>query len=683
MKENRKLVTLAIIGFIVLVVSLGFYLYLTKEDKTTTLTILEKQWIATNKNKLVDFGIVSNIPVFDADGEGVFFDFLNAFTSATKLEFNKVSYNNSSAVKTVYAFKIVDKVAAKDIFIYRDNYALLTKEAVKYHSINDIKDLTIGVLKSDLSKVSKYLSGAVNITYKPYETVEALLSANLDPLVGAIVLPKTTYLKEIISVKTLNIAYNITELTQDYVITLGDNANLNTIIKKYYKKWAKSNYQTSYTTSFTNSYFHYSVIDEKEKVKFRSKRYAYGFTPNLPYDTITDDRLTGINNSLLKSFSKLANIEISYKQYSSMNALLTDFNSNNIDFFYGNNSTTKYKMDVFKTVSILDSEAMIVSPFKVNLLVNSLASLTEQEVSVVKDTKIAEILTANKIKVKSFDNIKDLLDNKKNTDILAIDSNAYNYYSRKELANYNVDYQFSIPNSSSFIARDIQSNVVFNDFFNFYLLFTEERTIIDKSYDELASINKNSAFIQNVITYGSYIALLTVIGLEIRKYIVRFERRKIPVISKSNKLKYVDMLTSLKNRTFLNDNIEIWDNRDVYPQTIIILDLNNVAYINDNYGHEEGDNVIKEAANILITNQIENSEIIRTNGNEFLVYLVGYDEKAVVAYMRKLNKEFKELAHGFGTAMGYSIINDAIKTIDDAVNEATLDMRNNKEELNN
>ena len=143
------------------------------------------------------------------------------------------------------------------------------------------------------------------------------------------------------------------------------------------------------------------------------------------------------------------------------------------------------------------------------------------------------------------------------------------------------------------------------------------------------------------------------------------------------------MLTSLKNRNYLNDNIEKWDNSEVYPQTIIVIDLNNVAYINDNYGHQEGDNLIREAANILIKSQISNTEIIRTNGNEFLIYMVGYDEKQVIAYIRKLNKEFKELAHGFGAAIGYSTINDAIKTIDDAVNEATLDMRNNKEELQN
>ena len=47
--------------------------------------------------------------------------------------------------------------------------------------------------------------------------------------------------------------------------------------------------------------------------------------------------------------------------------------------------------------------------------------------------------------------------------------------------------------------------------------------------------------------------------------------------------------------------------------------------------------------------------------------------------MRKLYKEMKELPHGFGAAFGYSIITDETKIVDDAINEATLDMRTNKE----
>ena len=112
-----------------------------------------------------------------------------------------------------------------------------------------------------------------------------------------------------------------------------------------------------------------------------------------------------------------------------------------------------------------------------------------------------------------------------------------------------------------------------------------------------------------------------------------------------------------------------------------MVDLNSVKYIYDNYGHEEGDQLIIKAAGILVNTQLENSEIIRTDGNEFLIYLVGYSERQVETYAKKLGKEMKALPHEFGAAVGYSMIQDKIKTLDDAINEATLEMIANKEDL--
>ena len=40
----------------------------------------------------------------------------------------------------------------------------------------------------------------------------------------------------------------------------------------------------------------------------------------------------------------------------------------------------------------------------------------------------------------------------------------------------------------------------------------------------------------------------------------------------------------------------------------------------------------------------------------------------------------KSLTHEFGAAVGFSMITDAIKTLDDAINEATLEMITNKED---
>jgi GGDEF domain-containing protein len=92
------------------------------------------------------------------------------------------------------------------------------------------------------------------------------------------------------------------------------------------------------------------------------------------------------------------------------------------------------------------------------------------------------------------------------------------------------------------------------------------------------------------------------------------------------------------------------------------------------------DELIVKAASILVNTQLENSEIVRTDGDEFLIYLVGYSEKQIATYTKKLSKEMKTLPHEFGAAIGYSMINDSIKNLDDAINEATLEMITNKEE---
>ena len=74
----------------------------------------------------------------------------------------------------------------------------------------------------------------------------------------------------------------------------------------------------------------------------------------------------------------------------------------------------------------------------------------------------------------------------------------------------------------------------------------------------------------------------------------------------------------------------------------------------------------------------DNSDVMRTDGNEFLIYLVGFTQKQVTNYIHKLNKEFKKLPYEYGAEFGYSMINDSIKTIEDAILEATEEMKKQK-----
>lgn len=679
---KKQVIITSITLIVILILGWVFYYFFLNQDEKSTLTIVEKKWIEKNKNNIVDIGIINNIPIFNYDGEGVFFEFIKKIEKDTGLEFNEISYDLGSTETPEYAFKIKEKADDNDISIYEDNYAIVSKNKVAYNDLEDIPAMTIGVTKNNLENINFYLYDNKNIQYKVFDNETSLFNEinSNNSSVQAIVVPKTIYLNYINKNK-LNINYNITDAKLNFVLSLGNEKKLNTIIKKYYKKWYKDEYKEQYNKYFLSNYFNFNNIYEDKVAKFRSKQYNYGFISYAPFSTSVDGKLVGISNEYMSQFASLANIEIKYKEYKSLHDLIKDFNENKIDLFFNTSSQNKFDMDVYNTISAVDENISIVTHENNDIIIKSLSSLKDKEVYVIAGSQAVSHLKGYGIVTREVNNFDNILDKLNEDSIIAIDTKAFDIYRHNKLDKFKIAYSFSLKNNYSYAIRDIKDNEVFSKFFNFYISFVDGKKIENNiTYDMYVPKVKNHLLqylLGFVIGCGVVVAGITII---VKK---PFKKNRKSIISKENKIKYIDMLTSLKNRNYLNSAIEKWDESEIYPQTIMIIDLNNIAYINDNYGHEEGDNVIKQAANILITTQVENSEIMRTNGNEFLVYMVNYDEKQVITYIRKLTKEFKELSHGFGAAIGYSMITDGLKTIDDAINEATLDMKSNKEEINN
>lgn len=677
---KKQVIITSITLIVILILGWVFYYFFLNQDEKSTLTIVEKKWIEKNKNNIVDIGIINNIPIFNYDGEGVFFEFIKKIEKDTGLEFNEISYDLGSTETPEYAFKIKEKADDNDISIYEDNYAIVSKNKVVYNDLEDIPAMTIGVTKNNLENINFYLYDNKNIQYKVFDNETSLFNEinSNNSSVQAIVVPKTIYLNYINKNK-LNINYNITDAKLNFVLSLGNEKKLNTIIKKYYKKWYKDEYKEQYNKYFLSNYFNFNNIYEDKVAKFRSKQYNYGFISYAPFSTFVDGKLVGISNEYMSQFASLANIEIKYKEYKSLHDLIKDFNENKVDLFFNTSSQNKFDMDVYNTISAVDENISIVTHENNDIIIKSLSSLKDKEVYVIAGSQAVSHLKGYGIVTREVNNFDNILDKLNEDSIIAIDTKAFDIYRHNKLDKFKIAYSFSLKNNYSYAIRDIKDNEVFSKFFNFYISFVDGKKIENNvTYDMYVPNVKNHLLqylLGFVIGCGVVVAGITVI---VKK---PFKRNRKSIISKENKIKYIDMLTSLKNRNYLNSAIEKWDESEIYPQTIMIIDLNNIAYINDNYGHEEGDNVIKQAANILITTQVENSEIMRTNGNEFLVYMVNYDEKQVITYIRKLTKEFKELSHGFGAAIGYSMITDGLKTIDDAINEATLDMKSNKEEI--
>lgn len=662
MKNTKKMI-ICLLG--VLAISFIVYFVFIKEDKNSTLTLQEKNWIESNNNQVFDINIENDIPVFSDNDNSIFINFLTSLEEDTKLSFNKTTNLEEDG----YKFVAKNKIEKNDILIYEDNYVIVSKENKLYKKENDIPNIKVGVLKSDKALISKYLDMNLNEFNSYEEMFEEINKENSS--VESLVLPKTYLIDEIL-VNDLNIIYQLNDLKLNYVFSLGKSDKLNNIIKKYYEKYKNELYEETFNYNLSELYFTSKEISEKEKSEFRSKRYNYGFVDNVPFDKTYTSKLLGINKEYIKSFSNLADVEIKYDKYSNSSKLYNNYNNNKIDFMFNYYDKTK-KVNTYTTVNNIAPSVVLLTSKKNSISINSLKSISG-EVITIKDSHINKFLEKNKIEATTYSDINKLFNKINDDSIIIIDKYIYDYYNIQELEDYKIAYTFNI-DSYGYLINNKEDNSIFKDFFNFYITYTNENDMINNAIISLEKTNKSYGFIVDLILY-----VFAIIGLVfLCKYFLKPKKKKIN-INKEDKLKYIDRLTSLKNRNYLNDSIEKWDSSEIYPQTVMIVDLNNVAYVNDNFGHKAGDKLIAEAAGILIKNQIVNSEIIRTNGNEFLIYLVGYEEKQILTYKKKLLKELKELEHGFGAAIGYSMILDAIKTSDDAINEATLDMKSAKED---
>lgn len=84
-------------------------------------------------------------------------------------------------------------------------------------------------------------------------------------------------------------------------------------------------------------------------------------------------------------------------------------------------------------------------------------------------------------------------------------------------------------------------------------------------------------------------------------------------------LSYHDTLTGLYNRNYFDRRGQEFLDKAVFPVTAIMSDCNYLKRVNDTYGHEYGDLMLKRVARILRQNLAGENIIIRVGGDEFLM----------------------------------------------------------------
>ena len=135
--------------------------------------------------------------------------------------------------------------------------------------------------------------------------------------------------------------------------------------------------------------------------------------------------------------------------------------------------------------------------------------------------------------------------------------------------------------------------------------------------------------------------------LRIKRLQEALEEREKELLEVNQRLTYMsqtDALTGLDNRRHLNERIdEMFSHakRLNEPFSLVMCDLDKFKSVNDTYGHQAGDEVLKQLSAILKDEAREIDRVGRYGGEEFMLLLPGTVLDAAVTFAERVRKRIE------------------------------------------
>ena len=159
---------------------------------------------------------------------------------------------------------------------------------------------------------------------------------------------------------------------------------------------------------------------------------------------------------------------------------------------------------------------------------------------------------------------------------------------------------------------------------------------------------------------GTLLFIIMLIWIQVSQYYDQYiQKQKVIYLQK---IANMDMLTEAMNRNAYEDMVKYLDESDIKLRTtgVVLFDLDNLKVINDNFGHEKGDEALKLCYQC-ISQAFQNvKNCFRIGGDEF-AYVYHSDEKDMIPerlkaleLILKKTAEMHKLDYPLSMSAGYA-----------------------------
>lgn len=161
--------------------------------------------------------------------------------------------------------------------------------------------------------------------------------------------------------------------------------------------------------------------------------------------------------------------------------------------------------------------------------------------------------------------------------------------------------------------------------------------------------------------------------LEDRKHIVSHNERE-------------DVLTGVFNSIYFESKMKLIDRSEVVPVAVLNVNINDWKFVNDHFGDEESDRLIRTVADIVREEAKPDYVVGRIDGDVFGVLIPMAEEGEAEGYMERIQSRclaFEDPVLAPSVAVGMVYKTNIEEAIEDRLSDAEYEMFNNKFEIKN